>query len=145
MESSDFNNTQSLFLQKKTGRSAKCRTWPCRNRISKGMTCFALEGVLSVPYNSEKARTEKFYFCAKQTCIVAPPPPWTNMRIPRRFKCADDVSVEERSSAESFLTLDVQTIFVTLFTFFYDHTFMFKKIESSLLTFYQSLYIQTNS
>ena len=56
-----------------------------------------------------RRHTRKGYFCAKSTCVVAAPPPWTNIRLPGMFKSDSEISVEEQNAVinNCFLVLDM--------------------------------------
>ena len=56
----------------------RCTNTCCKKVINVGTECIVIEGALTVPFNTNKAVTQKFYYCLYALCITNRPP-WTNI------------------------------------------------------------------
>lgn len=63
----DFTQQQNWMLHLKASRTAKCLS--CKSDIQREKECFSVNGALTVPYDSNSAVSQKFYFCAEKICI----------------------------------------------------------------------------
>ena len=98
MASGKYNNVQTTLLHKKTTKSAKCTK--CKITITRCTNCFVVDDALTVPFNSGKAAPQNFYFCAEPACVLSVPPPWTNIRLPTRFRASHEITDEEREAIQ---------------------------------------------
>ena len=78
-ESPYFSQDQTWELQLKTRRKAKCASTQCSKELKSGDLRLCVSGALSIPFKSEKAVLQTFYFCPQKKCLNARPP-WTNIK-----------------------------------------------------------------
>ena len=65
-------------MQKKCKRLVTCTNTCCKKVVNVGTECIVTEGALTVPFNTNKAVAQKFYYCLYALCITNRPP-WTNI------------------------------------------------------------------
>ena len=83
-EHEDYSHEQAWLFHKKESRSAQCTSVRCKKLIQRETECFSVDGALTIPYNSNKAVKQKFYFCAEVNCLLNRPP-WTNIEYSTSF------------------------------------------------------------
>ena len=74
-----FTQPQIWKVQKRCKWLAKCTNSRSRKVINVGTECIVIEVALKIPFNTNKAVTQKFYYCLDALCITNWPP-WTNIR-----------------------------------------------------------------
>ena len=57
-----------------------------------------MDGAIAVKFVAPDVYQRRFYFCATKSCIRKPPPPWTNIKVPKKFTSAAEVADEERNA-----------------------------------------------
>ena len=91
-------------LQKKCKRLAKYTNSHCRKVINVGTECIVIEGALTVPFNTNKAVAQKFYYCLDALCITNRPP-WTNIRPLLEMNLDNDITDDRKKEIFSLLNI----------------------------------------
>ena len=76
--------------------------------INIGTKCIVIEGALTVPFNTNKAVTQIFYYCLDALCITNRSP-WTNIRPLLELTFDNDITDDIKK--EIFSLLEISDIF----------------------------------
>ena len=98
-----YEERQTWKLHLKTSRSAKCSNPSCKKVLTIGTECFCVDGALSVPYCSQRAVPQKFYFCVNKVCMKSLPA-WSNIHTPTRI---DVLFEDENRRSHIYEILDI--------------------------------------
>ena len=68
-ESPYYQHEETWQLQLKSRHTGKCSNSKWDKEMKFELLCLCVSGVLSVPYQEEKAALQKFYFCLVKTIL----------------------------------------------------------------------------
>ena len=108
----DFGNCQKWTAHRKKNRCARCTN--CK-AVLKGDTtdCLLVEGAMTVVWNSNKVRSQKFYFCLNDVCHRNRPH-YTNINPIVKENVTNDLMINDE---ELYRVLGLQTITLDFITF----------------------------
>ena len=104
VEHACFTQPQIWKVQKKCKWLAKCTNSRCRKVINVGTECIVIEGALMVPFNTNKAVAQKFYYCLHVLCVTNWLP-WTNIRPLLELTFDNDITDDRKKEIFSLLNI----------------------------------------
>ena len=89
-----FDGQQTMILNHKLTRTAKCKGNGCGNVLTVGSLCIKVDGAIVIPFETEAAVVRPMYF-------------WCNVRYPLEVKSSADVEDEEKTRVREALSVPV--------------------------------------
>ena len=99
-----FTQPQIWKVQIKCKWLAKCTNSRCRKVINVGTECIVMGGALMVPFNTNKAAAQNFYYCLHALCVTNWLP-WTNIRPLLELTFDNDITDDRKKEIFSLLNI----------------------------------------
>ena len=99
-----LTQSQIWKVQKKCKWLAKCTNSRCRKIINVGIECIVIAGALMIPFNTNKAVAQKFYYCLHALCVTNWLP-WTNIWPLLEFTFDNHITDDRKKEIFSLLNI----------------------------------------
>ena len=103
-ENACFTQSQIWKVQKKCKWLAKCTNGLCRKIINVGIECIVIAGAVMIPFNTNKAVAQKFYYCLHALCVTNWLP-WTNIWSLLEFTFDKHITDDRKKEIFSLLNI----------------------------------------